>query len=320
MRTPHHDALEAALSTTVWATLQARKLHALEGLNSHEFKPLLENLRSTSHFKATSFCFSRPKIEIGRPADLSSFQHQILEGALRDLMPWKKGPFDFFGHSIDSEWRSDWKWERLEKILPKMQDKVIADIGCNNGYYMLRMATHHPRLVIGLEPFLKHYITFKMIQNFTDLPNLRFEPLGLEDIDLFPKFFDVVFCLGILYHQTDPISALCKIHHSLKRGGSVIIDCQGIPGNDSVALTPAKKYAGAKGVWFLPTLPCLENWIKRARFQSVECFYAERLLPEEQRTTPWAPVKSLQDFLTPDLKNTVEGYPAPMRFYVRAKK
>ncbi|MFK7891671.1 MAG: DUF1698 domain-containing protein, partial [Granulosicoccus sp.] len=33
--------------------------------------------------------------------------------ALEQLCPWRKGPFQFDTIAIDTEWRSDWKWERL---------------------------------------------------------------------------------------------------------------------------------------------------------------------------------------------------------------
>ena len=36
-----------------------------------------------------------------------------LETALRGLHPWRKGPFSLFGVDIDTEWRSDFKWDRL---------------------------------------------------------------------------------------------------------------------------------------------------------------------------------------------------------------
>ena len=36
-----------------------------------------------------------------------------LETALRVLHPWRKGPYSLFGVNIDTEWRSDFKWDRL---------------------------------------------------------------------------------------------------------------------------------------------------------------------------------------------------------------
>ena len=65
------------------------------------------------------------------------------------LIPWRKGPFDLFGMEIDAEWRSDKKWERLEKVVDNLKGKRVLDIGCNNGYFMFRMAHQNPEFVLG---------------------------------------------------------------------------------------------------------------------------------------------------------------------------
>jgi tRNA (mo5U34)-methyltransferase len=51
----------------------------------------------------------------------------------------------------------------------------------------------------------------------------------------------------------------------------------------------------------------------------MECFFSEKLSTDEQRSTAWANIPSLQEALDPnDPQKTIEGYPAPCRFYVRA--
>ena len=40
---------------------------------------------------------------------------QQLRDTLQGLHPWRKGPFELFGVHIDTEWRSDWKWDRLQE-------------------------------------------------------------------------------------------------------------------------------------------------------------------------------------------------------------
>jgi tRNA (mo5U34)-methyltransferase len=159
------------------------------------------------------------------------------------------------------------------------------------------------------------------MQQFAQVSALAYEPLGIEHLGLYPEFFDLVLCLGILYHHPDPVKHLSTIHHSLVAGGRVLIDCQGIPGDDSHALMPASRYAGTKGTWWLPTLSCLTHWVKRSGFPRVRCLYAAPLATDEQRATPWAPIKSLGDFLADDdHTKTREGYPAPWRFYLEATK
>jgi tRNA (mo5U34)-methyltransferase len=41
-----------------------------------------------------------------------------IETLMRNLMPWRKGPFSLYGVNIDTEWRSDWKWDRVCRTCP----------------------------------------------------------------------------------------------------------------------------------------------------------------------------------------------------------
>ena len=101
----------------------------------------------------------------------------------------------------------------------------------------------------------------------------------------------------------------------------MIVDCQGIPGEDHIALFPRKRYTNMGGVYFLPTLNTLTNWLQRANFRNIEVIFNEELSTEEQRTTEWAPLRSLGESLDPnDTTKTVEGYPRAHRFYVKCLK
>lgn len=305
------------LSETKDAISQIRQARIQEAFQLLERSPELSRFLRLG-LRTQHSVFHQAVVEIGQDHELNEEQRLVLRAALEAQVPWKKGPFSIFGIEIDAEWRSDWKWERIYRQRPVLSGKTIADIGCHNGYFMFRMLADHPRLVIGFEPVAKHWMSFHMLNSLVQQEALQFELLGVEHIDLFPKFFDTIFCLGILYHHTDPISLLRKMKTALKPGGELWIDCQGIPGDEPVALIPRNRYANAKGIWFLPTLPALTHWVRRAGFQKVECFFAEALSPLEQRSTSWAPVKSLIDFLDPnDKTKTIEGYPAPWRYYLR---
>ncbi len=240
---------------------------------------------------------------------------------LHNFVPWKKGPFAFNDLKIDAEWRSDFKWHRLLSRLPDLKDKVIADLGANNGYFMYRMLEHHPKLVIGFEPSAKPWANFWFMQQLAPQPSLFMEPLGVDELKYYRHKFDVIFCMGLIYHHSDPLGMLNTVYQALKPGGDLILETQAIPGNESVALSPRSKYAAASRVYFVPTRLCAENWLMRAQFRNVSTFYDEPLTIDEQRTTEWAPIRSLKDFLDPDdPSKTIESYPAPRRVYINAKK
>lgn len=288
--------------------------------NSSYDDPLWRDLELLPHFVSSTVDFSGEAVTVGAEDELASSDREKFKEVLRKFIPWKKGPFRLFDTEIASEWRSDWKWDRIRDHI-EISGKRICDIGCHNGYYMFRMLAEQPKLVVGIEPFARHEANFHLIQRFVQDSRLHFERMGVEDFGIFDGYFDTVFCLGILYHHTDPISILRRIHRGLAAGGQVVIDCQGIPDTRSVCLVPQGRYAGARGVWFLPSKPCLVNWLRRANFSHVNCVYEAPLAVEEQRSTEWAPIKSLQDFLDPNDKTlTIEGYPAPWRFYLVATK
>ena len=275
---------------------------------------------SVQHIRAASCDFSGDTVTIGSAGELSAEDGKKVYRALRDFMPWRKGPFEVFGIEIDAEWRSERKWNRVLPELPDLQGKIVADIGCNNGYYMFRMAHYKPRLVIGFEPYLQHYFTFRTLNGFAGCENLFCELLGVEDIGLFKKSFDVVFLMGILYHRSSPVDVLREIRTAMKPGGVLIVESQAIPGIEPWALFPEQRYAKVPGTYFVPTGTCLTNWLSRAGFAEVKIFFSHPMSSREQRGTDWMVFESYRDFIDKDDPSlTVEGYPAPIRIYARAE-
>jgi tRNA (mo5U34)-methyltransferase len=278
-------------------------------------------LQAVQHLRASACDFSGDVVRIGTSADLSLGDQQLTRDVLRGFIPWRKGPFRVFGIDIDAEWRSERKWNRIVPELPDLADKIVADIGCNNGYYMFRMAHYRPSFVLGFEPYVQHYYTFNTLNTFAGQRQLQVELLGIEDLSLFPECFDVIFCLGILYHRPSPLEALRDLHTALKPGGWLVVESQALPGNEPVALFPQSTYAKVPGTWFVPTAACLRNWLTRTGFRDVRLFCDHAMSNEEQRRTAWMDFESYEDFI--DKENpalTIEGYPAPRRVFFKAAK
>lgn len=280
-----------------------------------------EPYESVNHLHAIHCDFTGDTVVIGKEHEISSRDRDSVINVLRGFMPWRKGPFQVFDILIDAEWRSEKKWNRILPELPNLNNKIVGDIGCNNGYYMFRMLPYQPRLVLGFEPYVQHYYTFRTLNNFAGKKNLGIEMLGIEHLQLFPDCFDVLFCLGILYHRQSPIDALHDIFTSLKAGGTVIIESQAIAGEQSMALFPEKTYAKVPGTWFIPTPSCLHNWLNRCGFTGIKQFCMHPMSNREQRKTDWMIFESYDDFIdADDASKTVEGYPSPWRVFFKATK
>ncbi|KIM10754.1 MAG: tRNA methyltransferase [Sulfuricurvum sp. PC08-66] len=235
------------------------------------------------------------------------------------LRPWRKGPFDLFGLYIDAEWRSNLKYDLIKNHVD-LRDKVVADIGCNNGYYMFRMLSQSPRKLVGFDPSAHTKVQFDFINHFVR-SNIVYELLGVEHFEHYEHKFDVAFCLGVIYHRSDPIAMLKSIRNGLNAGGTLILDTFFIDSDADIALTPKMRYAKIPNIYFVPTPSALINWCERAGFVDIEEIGRTTTTLEEQRKTDWIIGESLETFLDPlDKTKTVEGYPAPQRIYIKARR
>ncbi len=235
------------------------------------------------------------------------------------LMPWRKGPFKVGETFIDTEWKSNIKYNLLRPHF-NLKDKRVADIGCNNGYYMFRMLEDKPKLLVGFDPSPVYKTQFDFINHFVK-SDIVYELLGVEHVEFYEEKFDTIFCLGVLYHRSDPVAMLKQLFKGLDKQGEVILDTFYIDGEEEMALCPKGSYSKIPNIYFVPTIPALKNWCLRAGFSSFEVLETNITDAGEQRKTEWIEGQSLEDFLDPnDSSKTVEGYPAPQRVYVRLIK
>jgi len=243
---------------------------------------------------------------------------QIKETALL-MKPWRKGPFQINDLFIDTEWQSQIKYNLLEPHF-NLSDKIVGDIGCNNSYYLFRMLTHKPKKLIGFDPSAIYYSQFQFINHFVK-SDIVYELLGVEHVEFYEHKFDVLFCLGVLYHRSDPVMMLKSLFKGLNKGGELILDTFMIDGEGEMCLTPKDRYSKIPNIYFVPTVSALINWCHRAGFESVAVLETIVTDVNEQRKTKWIDGQSLEDFLDPnDETKTVEGYPAPKRVYIKAMK
>jgi len=249
-----------------------------------------------------------------------------IKAALQLMHPWRKGPFEIFGTHIDTEWHSDWKWDRLKDAISPLQERTILDVGCGSGYHLWRMLGAGAKLAIGIDPtplFSMHFATVKRYQNESPAFIL---PIGIEHMPDKMHTFDTLFSMGILYHRKSPIDHLIELKQLLTKPDSghgeseLVIDTLVIEGNERECLMPHGRYAKMRNVWFIPTVGMLKIWLKRAGFKDIQVIDASPTTTEEQRATEWMTFESLPDFLDPnDHTRTIEGYPAPIRAVLIAK-
>ena len=247
-------------------------------------------------------------------------QTQDRRNLLLSLAPWRKGPFDVGGVHIDSEWRSDLKWDRLKDAITPLTGRSVLDVGSGNGYYALRMREAGARWVIGVDPTLLYVMQFLAVQCFRDDPRAFVLPLRSDELPQRLQTFDTTFSMGVLYHQRSPIEHLRQLRDSLRPGGELVLETLFVPGNESYAFTPPDRYARMRNVWLLLTIAELTTWLARSGYRDINIVDQSITTCDEQRTTEWMPFESLAQALDPDDPGrTVEGWPAPRRVIVIAQ-
>lgn len=287
-------------------------------------------------------------IRIGRPEEMNEDDRSRLISYVQEFIPWRKGPYELFGHRIDGAWKSHMKWDRVRKYIDDPSGLLVADVGANNGYYMFRMLDLNPQRIIGFDPVPKVHMAFEFLKAFhPDVP-LEYHRESFTALENYENTFDIILCMGIVYHHTDPIHILKTCRKALKPGGQLVLESMGIPTTglvkkeyqefshrirlmedrkadlagepDSVCIFPSGKYAGANGIWFLPTPQALSNFVKRSGFSDVSVMDSHRY-EDEQHQTKYSLMPPLSDFLDPENPNrTIEGYPAPVRIHISARR
>lgn len=261
------------------------------------------------------------RVKLSTMDNLSPKIIENIKQELKQLHPWRKGPFDFFDIHIDTEWRSDWKWDRIKDHLSPLEGKTILDVGCGNGYHCWRMAGLGAELVIGIDPTAVFVMQYQLMKKYIQSNNVFVIPAGIDDVPKNLQAFDTVFSMGVLYHRKSPIEHIMQLHQCLKPEGELVLETLIIDNDTDEVLFPKDRYAQMNNVWFLPTIPLLIKWLERCKFKNIRVVDVNQTSVEEQRATEWMTFNSLADFLDPEDSNlTIEGYPAPKRVVVIAAK
>jgi tRNA (mo5U34)-methyltransferase len=252
-------------------------------------------------------------VKVGELGDLDQGQFKRLENLMKKFKPWRKGPYHIHGLHIDTEWRSDFKWDRLAEHISDLSGKYVLDIGCGSGYHLWRMRGAGAKFVVGIDPTQLFLMQFNAIKHFIDDNQVHLLPLGVEQLPEL-KAFDTVFAMGVLYHRRSPIDFIYQLKSQLVKGGELVLETLIVDGDENTVLVPGERYAKMRNVWFLPSEKAMCAWLERCGFSNVRVVNTDITALDEQRKTEWIDTESLQDFLDPnDNSKTIEGYPAPKR-------
>lgn len=294
-------------------TLPAQLQHWHDNNLHGEYKHWQKTLDALPTLSQSAEINLTDKVEVGELGDFNQGEFKRLENLMKKFKPWRKGPYHIHGLHIDTEWRSDFKWDRLAEHISDLSGRYVLDIGCGSGYHLWRMRGAEAKFVVGIDPTQLFLMQFNAVKHFINDDQVHLLPLGVEQLPEL-KAFDTVFAMGVLYHRRSPIDFLYQLKAQLAKGGELVLETLIVDGDENTVLVPGERYAKMRNVWFLPSEKAMCAWLERCGFNNVRVVNTDITALDEQRKTEWIDTESLQDFLDPnDNSKTIEGYPAPKR-------
>ncbi|HMU90629.1 MAG TPA: tRNA 5-methoxyuridine(34)/uridine 5-oxyacetic acid(34) synthase CmoB [Pseudomonadales bacterium] len=296
----------------------AAQWHAARHGDLPRWQAAVENLPAV---ESAQLGIDRGAVSLSSPQPLSPAETERLRSGLLALHPWRKGPFNLFGVEVDSEWRCQLKWARIERAIDPLVGRRVLDVGCGNGYYSWRLALAGAELVVGIDPGLLFTLQYWAVARYLPRRTAWVLPLALEALPEGEANFDIVLSMGVLYHRRSPVEHLERLRQLLRPGGQLLLETLVVEGDRQTLLLPPGRYAKMRNVWFIPSVAALGNLLGRCGFRDVELVDVSLTDHNEQRRTDWMRFESLADFLDPaDTTLTIEGHPRPRRALLVARR
>jgi tRNA (mo5U34)-methyltransferase len=153
-----------------------------------------------------------------------------------------------------------------------IRDMDILDVGCWTGGVSLILNKLGGR-ILAIDEIRKYIHALRYLVTAFGLKGLECESLSLYDLGRpdFSKRFDMVFCLGVIYHISDPIIGLRRIYNVMKPGALLCMESMSIDSDEYIW-----EYQGpsrGQGVfgwnWLIPSPRTLFQLLEDTGFEDI---------------------------------------------------
>jgi 2-polyprenyl-3-methyl-5-hydroxy-6-metoxy-1,4-benzoquinol methylase len=154
-----------------------------------------------------------------------------------------------------------------------LDGKRILDIGCWTGGVSLVLSRLGAN-VTSIDEINKYVHALSFQADFFNLKNFECQNLSLYDLEKvgWNEKFDLVFCLGVIYHLSDPIVGLRRIYNSMKPGGILCLESMSIDSEESICEYegPSKRRGDFGWNWFVPSPRALYQLLEDTGFEDIK--------------------------------------------------
>jgi tRNA (mo5U34)-methyltransferase len=184
--------------------------------------------------------------------------------------------------------------------------KKVLEIGCWDGMWSFEAEKRGASLVYATDlvtqrPFADQP-TFQTAHRILNSKVIYNPAVSVYDVDgLGVRDFDVVIYCGVYYHLKDPLRAFCKLRNVTKTGGTIFVEGEAIYGPaDPFARFYYRTWLSKDASnWWVPTIPCLREWVECNFFASKREYAFDVLRPGWPESLPVVSEKgALEELLT----------------------
>ena len=153
---------------------------------------------------------------------------------------------------------------------PSLAGKELLDVGCWTGGVSLVLERLGAR-VCAIDEIRKYVHALNFMIGSFGIMNLSAHHMSLYQIHQHfgRDRFDIVFCLGVIYHVTDPFVGLRRLYHALKPGGLLCVESMSIASSDPLCeyWGPGDRRGTLSWNWVVPSPKALALMLEDAGFE-----------------------------------------------------
>ena len=132
---------------------------------------------------------------------------------------WTNPTFDGAGYAYPAE-----RWKLVEPFLPEVRQKACLDVGCSAGFFSFKLKELGADYVLGVDGGEQaRAIDQAQVAAGYLRARVDFRRLSIYDLSKIGQTFDVVQCLGVLYHLRHPLLAMESLRSVCAPNGTLIL-------------------------------------------------------------------------------------------------
>ncbi|MGB6065527.1 MAG: DUF1698 domain-containing protein [Desulfomonilaceae bacterium] len=170
---------------------------------------------------------------------------------------------------------------QVQRYIPAdLSGKSVLDIGCNAGFFSVAAKQRNADYVLGIDASPSFLKQAEFVRDGLGL-DIEYKNMNIYGLPALARTFDIVLCLGVIYHCADPFRAAENVasvteHTAIVESallGSPLLADKPVwefvfPGHESLPHTPGEKERNYN--WWFPNMAGLTALFQRAGFAAVQ--------------------------------------------------